>query len=818
MRSRGLLRRAARALAVVTALVTVCAAALALAVATTSLPGALHDPKYGLSVRYLDRDGALLREVRADDSTRARWIGLEEVGPRVTAAVLAAEDRRFYEHRGVDLLALARAAVQSIWHRRVVSGASTLTMQLARLVRPSPRSFAGKLEQMRLALRIETALGKRQILEEYLNRAPFGPAVRGIDAASRIYFDKPVGQLSLAEAAALAAIPRGPAVYSIAAHPAAVRRRRDRILDRMLASGTITAEEHDRARSEPLTAWSSPGTYGAPHLVSAIVGGGLAGEGSLAWARGERVDSVTTTIARDLQREAEFATQAALRPLAKRHVTAASVVVLDNATGDVLAYVGSPDFGDSEHGGQNDGVRAKRQPGSTLKPFVYGLAMEKLGFTAATELPDIELHLPVDNGVYAPNNYDDRFHGPVRLREALASSLNIPAVWTADRLGAGTLLSRLRDEGFASLERDANDYGPGLALGDGEVTLLELTNAYAALARGGVWLPMRAVRSATHAGGETVALPTGEARRVMPEAVARVLADILSDGRARVASFGERSVLELPFPVAAKTGTSKGFRDNWTVGFTREVSVGVWVGNFDGSPMHGVSGVTGAGPLFRAVMEAAMRDRKASPLALDEASAASLDLVEVHVCPFSGGAATSACPHRVSDWAPRRRLPEPCRMHEVVAIDTRNGLRAGPGCNASFVETRTMEDPGPEYEAWARDAARPLVPREYSPFCPAASEPGSKEGSMASDLRVAYPRDGTRYLLEPGRPSEVQTVPVRMLAPAGHPTMELYVDGKSTGVVRAPFVKEWRLTKGEHVLVAAADPGVMSAPVHVTVE
>ena len=257
----------------------------------------------------------------------------------------------------------------------------------------------------------------------------------------------------------------------------------------------------------------------------------------------------------------------------------------------------SPSFTDAANQGENDGVLAKRQPGSALKPFVYELALEKLGFTAATVLPDVDQHWQHDGVDYHPQNYDGRYHGPVRLREALANSYNVPAVYTAALLGPGLLLERLRALGFASLDRDASYYGPALALGDGEVRLLELANAYATLARGGTWLPVRAV----------VRPPSDAGRVVVAPRELGVITDILADPHARLASFGENSALDLPFPVAVKTGTSKGFRDNWTVGYTSEVTVAVWVGNFDGSPMLGVSGVTGAGPLFREVMLAAHR-------------------------------------------------------------------------------------------------------------------------------------------------------------------------------------------------------------------
>jgi penicillin-binding protein 1C len=800
--------RAAALLALVPVLGVI---ALFVAAALTPLPPELVESRYSASTRFLDRDGTLLREVRADDATRARWVPLGEVGENATMAVLAAEDRRFYHHHGVDFLAVGRALVSNLVHRRVVSGASTLTMQLARLVRPAPRTAWGKFRQAALAIRIEASLSKSQVLEEYVNRAPFGPSVRGLDAASRLYFDKAPSELSVAEAAALAAIPRGPAVYSMSKHVDRVKRRRDRVLDRMLDAGWISEEAHDRAVSEPLVVQRQKGTFGAPHLIAAIRAGAV-GQVPVLGA-----ETVTTTVARDLQHEAEFAVQAMLRPLAKRRVTAASVVVIDNATGELLAYVGSPSFGDAAHGGQNDGVRAERQPGSTLKPFVYGLAMERLGFTAATALPDVELHLPVSTGVYAPNNYDERFHGPVRLREALANSLNVPAVWTASELGPDAVLARLRELGFSSLSSAPDAYGPGIALGDGEVTLLELTNAYATLARGGAWLPVRAVRQATARGGRTVVAPAAEPRRVMPAPVAHVLTDILRDDHARLASFGDRSALDLPFDVAAKTGTSKGFRDNWTVGFTREVTVGVWVGNFDGSPMREVSGITGAAPIFRVVMEAAMRDRPKASLAIDAPSATGDELVEVAMCPLSGGAPGPGCRHVVHEWLPRAHAPlATCTMHERVAIDVRNGLRAAPGCSSSIVEERDFERFDGRYRAWARDAGRPTAPTEFSPLC--GGRPGAQAGTDGDRLRIGYPQDGARFILEPDRPLAQQTVLVRVEAKDTLRRVDLRIDGKVVSSVGSPYVTSWQLAPGEHVLVAEGPGMTPSAPVRIEVD
>lgn len=808
-------RRVRRALRIGAALLAAPWLLLALWAALTPLPPELREGPgaYDASAVIRDRHGAVLRELRAGDGARARWVPLAELGERMQRALIAAEDRRFARHPGVDPLAMLRAASQLAAERRVVSGASTLTQQLARTLRPRPRTLAGKLGEMALALRIEASLSKREILEQYLNRVSFGPGLRGAPAASRFYFDKPAGDLSLAEAAALAALPRGPSLYDPRRGAGLLLvRRRDRILERMLAGGLASAAEVAAARAEPLALAPRGGGLGAPHLVEGVLSGAIDGA---AGPLRDRVSEVTLSIDRGLQRELEVLALETARGLADRAVTAAAAVVIDNASGEILAYVGSPGAGDEARLGHNDGVLARRQPGSALKPFVYELAMERLGWGAGTALPDVALELPLPSGSYAPRNYDGRFHGPVRLREALASSYNIPAVWAAAALGPERVLDRLRALGFATLDREASHYGAAIALGDGEVRLLDLAAAYAALARGGLHLPPRAVLAAKDRAGAEIPLPPPPPpARVLDPVRARIITDILADPRARVGAFGEDSALELPFAAAVKTGTSKGFRDNVAVGYTPDLTVAVWVGNFDGAPMGGVSGVTGAGPLLHAALVAAARLRPPRAFAPPDPEA----IAVVEICSLSGLRPTDACPHRRPELVPREDAAElaACDMHERVRVDRRNGLRAGAGCADAEVEERVFERYDARLRAWARAAGRPIAPEERSPRCGRpAGEGDARPRERARRVGIAFPADGARFVIDPSIAS-AQSIRLRAEVPAGARRPRFVVDGRAWGAPSGWV--DWPLAPGAHRLRAEADGAAPSDEVEIVVE
>lgn len=565
------------------AAIVVALGALGLWLTVVSAPFPIDrlDPAVTEGRRLFDRHGRLLRDAPGRAS-RGRWRSLAALGPWIGPAFVAIEDHRFDDHWGVDLRGIARAAWRNLTAGRVVAGGSTITQQVVQLTLPQPRTLWGKAKEAIWALRLERACGKTAILTQYVNRAPFGHGAIGVEAAAQQYFGRPAAALTLAQSALLAGVPLAPSRLNPFTDPEAARARQRIVLRRMHAVGAIDAAQLAEALAEPIAFAPRDHVFAAPHFTS--------------WALTALADAppsgVVTTLDLDVQRVVEDAVASTLPPLADKGVGQAAVVVLDSRTGDVLAWLGSADFFAAPDG-QVDMVVGRRQPGSTLKPFVYGLGLEQ-GFTAASALPDLPLFFPTGLGGYRPRNYDRRFHGWVRLRTALANSYNVPAVWMAHTVGPGAVLERLAALGFGSLTRSVEFYGLGLALGNGEVQLIELANAYRTLANGGRHAPWRWRSDA----------PLPPMTRVMPAPIARLLTDILADGPARAPAFGAGGPLRTPYPAAVKTGTSTDFTDNWTVGYTTAVTVGVWTGNFDGAPMEGVSGVTGAAPIWRRIMDA----------------------------------------------------------------------------------------------------------------------------------------------------------------------------------------------------------------------
>lgn len=526
--------------------------------------------------RLLDRHGRILHERRVrSDERRLAWTPLSEISPALPEAVLAIEDRRFRAHRGVDPRSLAAAVLAQLRGER--RGASTLTMQLAGELDPALRARKGartlrqKLRQMAFALALERHWSKDQILEAYLNRVGYRGELVGVGAAARGLFDKAPHALDGVEAWLLAALLRSPNAPL------------ERVAERACRLSALAGAEADcaayAARLDTALARAPalrPPAALAPHLAARLLG---------------RSGDVQTTLDADLQRLAIRALAEQLDRLADRRVRDGAVLVVENATGDVLAWVGSSGpRSDSRH---VDFVRARRQAGSTLKPFLYAFAFEDRILTPSTRLDDSPIEIPTALGSYRPDNYDHRFHGPVPARVALGSSLNIPAVRVLERVGLDRAVVALRAFGLRSLAR-ADYYGPSLALGAADVTLEELVGAYRALGRGGRAGALR-IRAED---------PPLEEARVLEAGAAFLVADILADRGNRSLGFGLENELSTRSFAAVKTGTSKDMRDNWCLGFSDRYTVGVWVGNGSGEPMQNVSGIDGASPVWSALMAA----------------------------------------------------------------------------------------------------------------------------------------------------------------------------------------------------------------------
>ncbi len=666
----------------------------------------------------LDRHGRPLHRLVLPDHTRSAPVSLDQIPADLVACTLAAEDKRFFTHGGIDFAATLRAARDAILHRRATSGASTITQQLVKLSSPpAPRNLRIKLRETLTARRLEMAWPKGKILAAYFDRLPYGNHRTGPVEAARFYFQKPLADLSLAECALLAGLPQAPSRLDPLKHPARAEKRRATVLDRLAASGKYDESRISTALREPLRLRPLRERSVAPWLPSHR-------------DPGLSAPDLRTTLDASLQHDLEAIVREEIARLRGSNLGHAAVVVLHNPTREILALVSSGDWRDPR-GGQINGALVPRSPGSALKPFTWLLAFEKGGLHPGSIVADIPTRFRTPEGLDAPENYDRAFRGPVTVRQALACSLNVPAMRALNDLGGPKILhGLLLDLGLDTIGPDPAPYGLGLTLGNAPVRLLDLANAYATLAEGGVHRPVRlwmadgGWRMADDSASEPSSIHHS------PSAIchlsAYLIADILADAEARAPSFGRGAPLELPFRCAVKTGTSSDFRDNWCLGFTAEYTVGVWAGNFDNSPMKNISGVTGAGPIFhRAMLRLHRQEVPSWPERPDE-------LVEVVLDPLTGKAlSTSETPlpthsaFRVprSEFLPADRLPLP-----ASSADRDAGGRVL--LDASYAEWFASEHN-----------------RRRREFALAADLPAE------SPLRILAPRDGAVYLLDPELPN-----------------------------------------------------------------
>ncbi len=691
------------------------------------LPAAEDLPARSLkfeTTQILDNQGNVLWEIIDPTGGRRTNVTLKQISPHLIEATLATEDRFFYLNVGVDPIAIVRATYSNLTERQIVSGGSTITQQLARNVFLTPeerseKSFARKLREAVLAVEINRRYTKDQILEIYFNQIYYGNLAYGIEAAAQTYFDKSAHDLTLPEASLLAGLPQSPALHDPYVNPERAKARQRDVLNLMVEAGYLTPVEADEAAVAPLTFRELRFPLEAPHFVT-LVRQEL--ERSVPpdyiYQVGLRVH---TTLDPQLQSIAEAAVEKQVKALAGQNVSNGALVTLDAGSGHILALVGSADFRSEGIDGQVNMVASPRQPGSTIKPLTYLATFERLDWTPSTLLMDVPVEYPDAERVYRPTNVDHQFHGPVTLRTALANSYNIPAVKALEAVGIGTLKETAARLGITTLTEDY--YGLSLTLGSGEVSLLEMTGAYQALANGGRLVKPTTIAKITDSFGREIEPFRPTPRQVVRPEHAYLLTHILADNEARRPAFGLDSPLHLDRPAAAKTGTTNDFRDNWTIGYTPDLVTGVWVGNADNEAMLDVGGITGAAPIWHDFMTQAHADRPPHDFRRPRT------IVEMEICADSGTRPGELCPERRMEiFFEEQPPPGPEEdLHQWVEIDLNTGLRANEFCRGN-VEARPYFVLPPEARAWAIEQGIDQPPTR---LCPSAD----------IIARISYPQD-----------------------------------------------------------------------------
>lgn len=779
-----------------------------------TLPARLHTP----SVRILDRNGRLLYEALDEQSGRHTVVALERIPLACQSAAVATEDRSFYRNPGFDLRGVLRSVWINLRGGEALAGGSTITQQAARNLlmddkERGERTLRRKLREVILAWELTRKFSKDDILAMYLNQTYYGGMAYGIEAAAQTFFGKPVERLDLAECALLAGLPQAPALYNPFSDLEAARKRQAIVLGLMEEAGMISPEDLSLAERERLVFAEQPYPIEAPHFVMQVRSqiDGLLSQQEVYDLGGLEV---RTTIDLDWQKHAERAVLRQIEAMQRssqglgHDMNNAALVALDPKNGDILAMVGSPDYFDPEHGGAINMALSPRQPGSALKPLVYAAALDPHeaggGWTAATMLLDVQTAFVTRAGkAYVPANYDLREHGPVLLREALGSSLNIPAVRTLEHVGLDQLFSLSRKTGLTTLG-DPQEYDLSVALGGGAVRLLDLTSAYAAFASEGVRVQPRYILEVSDLGGNEVYKAPDPARtRVIDARVAWLISDILSDNNARRLGFGVNSVLRLDRPAAVKTGTTTNFHDNWTLGYTPDLVVGVWAGNTDYKPMREVNGLTGAAPIWHEFMRTVLAGRPKDWFVRPQG------LVQVEVCALSGLLPTESCPYRRKEWFIEGTQPQQRdTFYRQVFLDQRTGALAEADTPVDQREARVVLDLPPQAWSWGRAQGLAL-------FADLQQQGGAGKGMTAAVpvsvqemqpspvLALISPAPGSNYILSSGLPNSSQRILLEAIASAELVRLDFRVDGVTVGSVsQKPYLFYWVLEAGNHTIQA----------------
>lgn len=690
------------------------------------------------SLRIYDRNGQIIQILTLPDGIRREHIPLNKI-PKLTQKIfIKSEDKHFYFHYGIDPMAVIRSFYFNMKNKRIVSGASTITMQLSRLVSPKQNNIKGKLYEAWNAIRIEAKLSKKRILELWLNSIPYGYRSIGISSACKSFFGKSLDELSTGETLALAVIPRRPEKYN------PITGLNELTSKCFELSKSISLKTDFEEISKDLSDVKDyPWEQNAFHFINYItpqikekeyVGG----------------DDIVTSLNLKMNNQLENLLRFNLNKNKRFRVSNGSILVIDNFTGEIICYIGSNDFKDVENSGEIDGIRILNQPGSALKPFLYSLALEN-GFTPNTILPDIPIDFG-DENLYFPLNFNRRFNGPVRLRIALASSLNVPAVYLVSRLGVQPFIELLIDLGFDSLIPQKSSLGSGIALGNAEISLFEITRAFSTFPRGGQKniLTFRKNDKRKFADGE----------RIFNQYTAGIICDILSDNSSRILGFGPNSILNTKFPAMFKTGTSNQFNNVWAIGATMDYTVGVWIGNFSGETVVGLTGNSIPAIICVEILELLSRDKKPEKFPLPE------DIVEYEICPLSGQLRTENCSSGIKEYLQKDIVINNCEFH----VKENNKV--------------VLKYPS-IFSSWARGKDK-----DFTPFI-------NEEESYPKIIR---PNNNSVFFYDPNIPQGNQAIRIDIINDDNEETLNLIINNKFEKFLKYPFQYYFNLKRGKWII------------------
>ena len=761
-----------------------------------SLPEKMMTP----SVRITDRNGRLLYEILPEIGGRHTVLSVENIPQCLKDATIAVEDKKFYHNPGVDLTGIVRALWINLRGGETLAGGSTITQQVARNLLMSQderieRTLRRKLREALLAWEMTQKLSKDEILALYLNQINYGGMAYGVEAASQTYFGKPASELLLPECALIAGLPQAPGIYNPFTNPDLAKQRQVIVLGLMEKQGYISHNERVEAEITPMSYNPSPYPIEAPHFIWIIKDqiDKMMSEGILS---SHQSLIVRTTLDLNTQHLAEETLKRHIEDFKRQedvsnhNVNNAALVVLDPQNGEILALVGSADYFDQSIDGALDMATSPRQTGSAFKPFIYALALDPTRphtWTPATSILDVSTTFITHDGApYTPVNYDSHEHGPVSVREALGSSLNIAAVKTLQEVGIENTVDLAHRLGITSLT-DAGQYDLSLALGGGQISLLELSTAYAALANKGYSTGNTSILDIHDADGNLLyTKETTPPLQIFDPSVAWLISDILSDDSARSIGFGPNSTLKLNRSAAVKTGTTTNFHDNWTIGYTPDLLVGVWVGNSGYEAMHNVTGLTGAAPIWHEVMRGLLQDHPDQPFERPDG------LTQIDVCDLSGRLPTSACQHTHREWFINGTEPTQTDSYfQQIWVDTLTNSLANDLTPIERRSSMIALNLPIEAQTWAHDQGLSLL-SDYS-------QAESTSSQQFDQLVLLSPPPNTTYRIDPNFDPAAQQVPIEVASGKGLSQITIWLDGNLLATLSSPpYQAWWSLSTGEH--------------------